>query len=334
MNAQYGLTTRQRLLAAGVAGALMAGLTYRAYGLSSHPSSDFDQIWTALHPFVRGKDPYQAVASSGLHAPLFYPLTSLVAVYPLGFLSAGVARIVFAALGYAALAYAGAGRRGGLFLGVLSASAINAAVGGQWSPLLTAGTVVPWLSVFWVAKPNLGLSLAVAYPHRQALWGALVITLLSFALMPGWLGEWLATVGDPVHMPLAIRPGGFLLLLAAIRWRRPEARLLLALGCVPGSAALYETVPLFLIPANRYEGYILAMLSYVAAALLGFLVPAAPAPDMMAGWWPYLLWLLYVPALVMVLRRPNEWPDEGQKPDWLRDLAGRIRRRTRRLNPR
>jgi hypothetical protein len=334
MDGEYSLTTRQRLLVAAVAGALMAALTYHAYGLAESPSSDFDQIWTAVHPFVHGQDPYKAVAASKLHAPLFYPLTALITVAPLGFLSAGVARIVFAALGYGALAYAGAGRRGGLFLGVLSASAINAAGGGKWSPLFTAGAAVPWLSVFWVAKPNLGLSLAAGYPHRQALWGAVAVTLLSFVLMPGWLAEWLGTVGDRVHQPLVFRPGGFLLLLAAIRWRRPEARLLLALGCIPGSSALYETVPLFLIPANRYEGYVLTILSFVAAALMGFLVPAGTAPEMMTGWWPYLLWLLYVPALAMVLRRPNEWPDDGKTPKWLRELASRIGQRTRQPNPR
>ena len=302
------LPLKYRLLAAGIAGAVMAALTYKAYGLSDLPSSDFDQIWTGVHPFVRGQDPYQAVAASGLHAPLFYPLTALIAVAPLGFLSAGVARIVFAGLGYAALAYAGTGRRGALFIALLSASAINAALGGQWSPLLTAGAAVPWLSVFWIAKPNLGLSLAAAYPHRQALWGAILITALSFLFLPNWFSEWYATLGDRAHLPLIVRPGGVILLLAALRWRRPEGRLLLALACIPGSAALYETVPLFLIPATRYEGYALAIFSYVAAALMGLLVPAAKAPDMMIGWWPYLLWLLYVPALVMVLVRPNEWP--------------------------
>jgi len=217
---------------------------------------------------------------------------------------------VFAALGYAALAYAGAGRRGGLFIALLSASAINAAVGGQWSPLLTAGAAVPWLSVFWVAKPSLGLTLAMAYPHRQALWGAVALTALSFAIMPGWLGDWRSSLDARVHMPLLLRPGGFLLLLAAIRWRRPEARLLVALAIIPGTSALYETVPLFLVPATRYEGYILAVLSFVAAGLLTWLVPVGKLPQMMAGWWPILLWLLYVPALLMVLRRPNEWPNK------------------------
>ncbi len=127
----------------------MAALTYQAYGLAESPSLDFDQIWTGVHPFVHGQDPYKAVADLGLHAPLFYPLTALITVAPLGFLSAGVARIVFAASGLWGPCVRGRGRRGGLFMGMLSASAINAAVGGQWSPLFTAGAAVPWLSVFW-----------------------------------------------------------------------------------------------------------------------------------------------------------------------------------------
>lgn len=302
------LSRPRRLLVAGVAGALVAALTYAAYGIRPDPSSDFDIVWTGLHAFVHGENPYQSVVAGGLHAPLFYPLPALVALAPLGFLPAGVARIVFAAMGYAALAWASAGRRGGLFVALFSASAILAAIGGQWSALLTAGAPAPWLSVLWIAKPSLGLALALAYPSRQALWGAIVLTALSFAIMPGWLEGWLPTLHDPAHVPLLVRPGGFLLLLAATRWRRPEGRLLVALTCIPGSSALYETVPLFLVARTRYEGYALAILSFVAAGLTAWLVPAGKVPDQMAGWWPYLLVLLYLPALLMVLARPNERP--------------------------
>lgn len=308
MEASPGLPLKKRLLVAGLAGTLMAALTYAAYRLSASPSSDFDSVWTGLHAFVHGENPYRAVAGAGLHAPLFYPLPALVALAPLGLLPVGLARIIFAALGYAALAYAGAGRRGGLLVALISASAVIAALGGQWSPLLTAGAVVPWLSVLWVAKPSLGLALAVAYPSRPALWGAVGLTVLSFVLMPGWLADWIPTLGDRAHLPLLARPGGFILLLAATRWRRPEGRLLVALTCIPGSAALYETVPLFLVANTRYEGYALALLSCVASGLMAWLVPEGKVPEMMAGWWPILLLLLYLPALLMVLARPNERP--------------------------
>jgi len=107
-------------------------------------------------------------------------------------------------------------------------------------------------------------------------------------------------------------PGGILLLLALIRWRRPEGRLLAALACVPQTIGLYETLPLFLIPRTRWQGYALAGLSYVAAFGQAALVPrhpGMPLETMLAGRWPFVFFCLYLPALVMVLLPgPREAP--------------------------
>ena len=304
----YSLTRRQRAGIAVAAGALMALLTYRAYGLAPPMQSDFDFVWIGLRAFVHGENPYQVVADAHVRGPLYYPLPALVPFMPLGLVSAGVARIVFAGLGYAALAYAAAGRAGGLFVSLFSASAIIGGVGGQWSPLLTAGAAVPWLSVFWVCKPGIGLALWCGYPSRWAVIGGIVLVLLSFALMPGWVGEWRQVLGSPVHRPPLLRPGGFLLLAALLRWRRPEGRLLAALCCLPHVTTLYETLPLFLVAKNRYQAYLLLLLSYVAAVLQAVVQPYGSLQEQVVGRWPVLLICLYLPALVMVMLRPNEWP--------------------------
>jgi len=64
--------------------------------------------------------------------------------------------------------------------------------------------------------------------------GSLVLVGASLAVYPAWLGEWSAALhaGRTYHAPFS-RPGGWVLLLAALRWRRPEARLLLAIHCIP-----------------------------------------------------------------------------------------------------
>ena len=113
----------------------MAALTYRAYGLKPPMQSDFDFVWLGLRAFVHGENPYRAVADAHVRGPLYYPLPALVALAPLGLVSAAVARIVFAGLGYAALAYAAAGRKGGLFVGLFSASAI---IGGRRRAVVAA----------------------------------------------------------------------------------------------------------------------------------------------------------------------------------------------------
>jgi hypothetical protein len=199
--------------------------------------------------------------------------------------------------------------RRGLPQALLSASLLNAVAQGQWSPLLVAAAVLPWLGFVWTAKPTIGGALFAGYPSRAASWGAVTMVLVSVLAWPTWPGEWLNAVRHAEHLrPLVARPGGALLLLALFRWREPEARLLAALACVPQTAGLYESLPLFLIPRDKGEGYLLAALSYVPAFELWVLNPHAasgPLESVIEAKWPLLFLSLYLPALVMVLRRRN-----------------------------
>ena len=330
MKEQRALTVPQRALIAAVVGVAIAALTYQAYGLKPPMASDFDFVWIGLNALVHGRNPYQAVAAAHVRGFLYYPMPALVVTAPLGLVSAGVARIVFAAVGMAALAYAAAGRRGALFIGVFSASALVGAVGGQWSPLLTAGAAVPWLSALWITKPSIGLALMIGYPTRECIYGGVVLLALSFLFLPTWVGDWTAHLGTPQYLPPILRPGGFLLLLSLLKWRRPEGRMLAALTVIPHVTTLYETVPLFLIPASRLQGYILLGLTFVAAVVEAWVVPGGTLVQQVTGRWPVLLVLVYLPALAMLLRLPNV----GEAPEWLRDLAGRIRGRARQPKPR
>jgi hypothetical protein len=106
-----------------------------------------------------------------------------------------------------------------------------------------------------------------------------------------------------------MRPGGALLLLALLRWRQPEARLLAAMSLIPQTGGLYDTVPLFLIPRTRWEAYGLA----AATQLVAIADPARTYPgiDLFSAIkirWPLMFVLVYVPALLLVLRRPVPAP--------------------------
>jgi hypothetical protein len=189
---------------------------------------------------------------------------------------------------------------------LLSASFLNALVQGQWSPLLTAAAVFPGIAWLWAAKPSVGAALFVGFPSRRAVIGGLVLTLVSVAAFPSWPGRWLESMRMAVHVAPVTRPFGLLLLLAAIRWRLPEARMFIALACVPQMTGLYETVPLFLIPRNRWQGYALAALSYVAAFLQIQFVPRLPGMTLEATFadrWPFVLAFIWLPALGLLL-----WP--------------------------
>ena len=141
----------------------------------------------------------------------------------------------------------------GLPAALLSASFLNAVILGQWSPFLTALAVLPVLGVAWAAKPSIGAAMFAAFPSRRGVMAALLLVGLSLVIAPTWPWRWWSIL---FHGPQAIpilRPAGFLLLLALLRWQLPEARLLLALGCVPQTIGLYDTLPLFLFrgPACR-----------------------------------------------------------------------------------
>jgi hypothetical protein len=229
---------------------------------------------------------------------------------PLAPLSFEVARAVWAGVGVAAFTAAALRYRRGLPQALLSASLLNAVAQGQWSPLLVAATVLPWLGFTWAAKPSIGGALITAYPSHAAIWGAAATVLMSLLAWPSWPAEWFHVVrtADLHLQPLILRPGGVLLLLALLRWREPEARLLAGLACVPQTAGLYESLPLFLIPRDKGEGYLLAALSYVPAFQLWVLdrsATSAPLESVIEARWPWLFMSLYLPALVMVLRKRN-----------------------------
>jgi len=101
------------------------------------------------------------------------------------------------------------------------------------------------------------------------------------------------------------RPGGALLLLALLRWRRPEARMLAALALVPHTTMVYEMLPLFLIPRTMRQMAALTLVTQVAFAAAFSLRPGANYEHlggMLNAHWPFWLILVYLPALVLAIR--------------------------------
>jgi hypothetical protein len=317
-------TRRIPLLYAGVA-ALFAVLCASTLRLTDVPAtSDMDQIWFAARALLAGQDPYVVIGPGKLYDfgwPFFYPLTAAVLALPLGLVSLSAARVTVVALGGGLLGYLVGARRPSIWPIFLSQPFRNAALATQWSPYLAATMLLPWLAPLAAAKPNIALALlAGARTRREALWlvfGGLAVLAISLLVRPHWPWTWFELLQGTRHFrPLLLRPGGVLMLLGLLRWRDPDARLLVGLTVVPQTGIWYEALPAMLVAQNTREAYFLTLtsvLAYIVRRALG------PLHTFVEESWlvgTLSLWGVLIPALVVVLRRarrpvasPNNSPD-------------------------
>ena len=288
--------------------ALAAGL-YVVRLRFPHPEqlSDLQQVLVGARAWMAGANPYEAVQTwSKWPYPLLYPFTAVVAVTPLAILPTWLAEALFMALGAGLLAW-GLTRYPGdepKLLVFASAPFIHAVVLNQWSPLQTGAALMPSLGFLLACKPNIGLALFAARPSVVSAASCAALVVLSFVLWPQWVPAWRAALaaGAPISLSLVTLPGGVLLLLAALRWRQPGGRLLLALSVVPQTTLPYQALPLFLIPRTWTEAAI--VWAGTAAALLGHDL-TGPYDSQVAWLRAEALWQLYcayLPCLLIVLR--------------------------------
>jgi hypothetical protein len=288
----------------GLAAGLICWLTFY---LAPGTGSDLNQNLVGARALLAGENPYRVAGrEEGFFYPLLYPLPALLVIAPLAPLPLEIGRALFAAISAAVFTVAAMRYGRGLPQAILSACFLKAVVQGQLSPLLVAAVTLPFLGAVWPAKPAVALAVAAGHVSRRALAGAALMLLVSLVVRPTWIGEWIAAVGEyNIAVAPIQQPGGFLLLGALWRWRRPEARVLAVLACAPHTIAFYDELPLFLIPRTKWEGYGLAALSLVAAFVGGWLFPryiGTPLEVNLAARWPIMFVCLYLPALVMVLR--------------------------------
>lgn len=333
--------TRPRVGLAVVSALLAAYVTWHKNAISPI-HRDVGQVWFAARSILHGVDPYPLVGPGLTYDwlyPLLYPLPAGVAFLPFGFLSVDTASILFTALTCGAFAWAVMRWGYGPLFGFYSASVHYAAEVGQFSPLFAASVVVPWLALFLVAKPTIGAAAFIARPSWWAVAGCVVFGGIAFAINPHWPAEWMHEVARnnalwapavPYRAPVTF-VGGPLVLLALLRWRRPEARYIAALIFVPQTVGLYEAVPLFLVPRTFGEAASLTTLSYVAFLAAEYVAPQAyvpPVDAMMASGQAVML-LLYLPAVALLLTRPNRSDVDGESDGGTVGGAGRDARRRR-----
>ena len=296
----------RRMFAAIAIGALSAGIVTEYYRLHPEAVSDFDPLWVATRALLAGADPFAAVAALGWQWPLYYPLPALLVLVPFAVFPVGIARALFVGVSVSLLIFVSTRYRWWPLLVALSSPFLHAVVYAQWSPLLTIAVLAPIAGGLLVIKPSTGLALFLARPTWRAAAGGVAICLISFVVRTSWPAAWLEAIRQVSHLPAVRRPGGFLLLLALLRWRRPEARLLAALAIIPFRPVHYEMLPLLFLVPHTVRETILLIFGTELAFLFTRLLPSAPSVDAMeTAWWPFILAFILIPSLVMVLRRPN-----------------------------
>ena len=278
-------------------------------------ASDLFPVWASARAWLHHQDPYLAVGPGRLFEsrfPQIYPMTAIVTAMPLALLPMRWADVIFVGLGFAAFTWAVTAKRlvTPALVALVSLGALMTLQTSQWSLLLTGAALMPGLGWLLIAKPTIGLALFAAFPRWKTAIGCGLMLVLATILWPAWVGEWRATLASAPHVvPPITRRAGPIVLLALMKWRRADARLLLALACVPHTTAPYETIPLFLIPqtwAQAWSLWALALLAYAAQWMSG---PYLSQSAYWASGAEWIVALLYLPCLLMVLRRPNVWPD-------------------------
>lgn len=315
--------TRLRIVGGAVAIGLVAGVVSLAL-FPLHHGADFAQFHYHARAWLAGKDPYGGGypimrATRVVPEPLFYPFPTLLAVVPFTLLPVGIATATFVGVTSACLAFGVLSRspeRLPLFFG---AGFLAAAVLGQWSPVVTATLLIPSLAWLAVLKPNIGLAVTASRPTWIGVLGGALVLGATLAIQPNWPGEWIRNLhAMPGHPTPLLAPGGVVLLLGLARWRRPEARLLVAMSCVPQLMYFADQLPLWLIPQTRRESMLLSATSFIAwTAALITATKAGRQPAFSSE--TFVLVGVYLPVLLMVLSRPNE----GAAPRWLERAASR-----------
>lgn len=310
-------------LTLAIAFALAAWGAFIAYfALSTAPehlAKDFSWPWRAARALLDGQDPYKVIRPTGpypYNAGLFYPLPAALVALPFAPLSPATAGAAFVALSSGLLAFGLARTRAGLrkLPLFLSAPFCMAALLAQWAPLMMAGAVIPTLQFLGAAKPNVALPCFAFKPTLRGVILGVVFVGISLIVLPSWPFEWREALKEaPRYKAPLLYTGGPILLLALIKWRKPEARTLLVMSAMPQLTLFYDQLPLWLVPTTAWRSLAMSVLSWVAWAQW---YPNREVPAHVAIARPWIFALIYIPALLVLLApdklrwRRNAVPNE------------------------
>jgi hypothetical protein len=262
-------------------------------------AGDFNWAIWAAQDVLAHRNPYARPMQ-------LYPLTCAVFGLPFAWMRPEAAGGAFYGISSALMAL-GLSRNGYRRLLVFLAYPYWAGIiEAQWTPLIMASAFFPLLLPATLAKPQLGLPVALTTPTRRGVLACTVLMTLSLLVMPGW--PWLWAGHFYLYnrfVPLLILPGP-LLALALLRYRDRDALLLLLAALMP-QRWFYDTFILWLIPKTRREMIWTIFFSWGAGL---YRWHHAPHSYVEVGRWTVLF--MYLPMLaVVLLRKAAEKPSIG-----------------------
>ena len=309
-------TRRNRVLIALVI-ALTAATLHYFRATQNLGWSDFTPLWQAARLMMSGENPYQLIGpGKQYHSPypMYYPATTFVTVAPFAAISSFQwAATAFVFVSTLLLAY-GCTASGWHLLPIFPSIAfLTSATLGQWSILMTAMVFIPLLGFLAVAKPQSALPVLLSSKRRltwvSAIGGGLIVLIVSVVMMPAWPLEWWTMArSSPDFVPPVLRFMGFAIPLVLLRWRRPESWLVLVSACIPQTWPPYNGLILMTVASTYRQASLLSLTSSASWILFAWFADGLDVQrerSMMAA---VLNIGGYLPAVLMILRRPNTGP--------------------------
>lgn len=254
---------RDRVACGVILATVISTLAWKGLTVTHSGQGAGDFIWSLqeARAILHGQNPY--AGRYGIEA-VPYPLTAALVGIPFCGFPPETAGALFIGVSCGLLGFALTRQGWNRLLVLASYPFWSAVVFIQFSPLVTAAGLLPWLYPVVTAKPNIGFPVAVKAISRNGVLAAAAFSLITLVIRPDWPLTWLrATRGYQNFIPLLSGVG--LLLLLAMLWirRDADARFLLLMGVVP-QRWYYDTLVLWLIPASTVELAAASLLSWGA----------------------------------------------------------------------
>lgn len=225
-----------------------------------------------------------------------YPMTAAVFSLPFAWLRPEIAAGCFYGISSGLLAF-GLTRHGYWRLLIFLAYPYWAGlIVAQWAPFIMCAAFFPLLLPVTMAKPQVGLPVALTHLSKKGIFACVVVIALTMFL-PKWFFLWLRQAGYYQHfIPLLVLPGP-LLALALLRYRKSDAQFFLIAAIMP-QRWFFDAFILWLIPKSRREIVWTVFFSWGAGLWRWFNIPKS---YQQVGRWAVLC--LYLPMLVVLLMR-------------------------------
>jgi hypothetical protein len=245
---------RLRICISAAIGVASAAFCYFLLVHFRQGAADFGWAIHAAQRLLTGQNPYDTPLEQ-------YPLTAAVFGLPFVALRPEVTGALFYGISSALLAF-GLTRHGYHHLFVFLAYPYwGGLLAVQWSTLILASAFFPVLLPATMAKPQLGLPVALTRLSRRGVIACVAVALLTLFALPNWPMLWLGQLKNYEHFfPLLVLPGP-LLALALWRYHDKDAWFLVLTAIMP-QRWFFDTLILWLIPKSRREILFTAALSW------------------------------------------------------------------------